>query len=336
MSQQGYETGHGTAFRTKAIGCEPARDIKRRVIFAEGEEKRALRAAQWLLEHDKATPILIGDTRTMVKVIEQERLELKLGKDVEVYPSHDQFEYRDQSLREFLARHHKWDVSSLAVLHRSTRNTPVAARLVEAGVADFLVCGTTGRYSWHLTQLTRILTARSIEELGTLHLTRHKGRNVFLLDSFDNGIKTPAKIAQTSYAAAEYLRQMGYMAKIWLCAHVDYGSPAASSNEVMGSARARLLARSANLPIIGPVSLEEAMAGDAGEHATETYTDVLVFCGSDAAAMARAILRLSSGDFQIGPLLLGLANKAHIVSSEVTARGLTDLALFATGNTKCV
>lgn len=336
MSQHGYEAGRSAAFGTKAIGCETVRDIKRRVIFAEGEEKRVLHAAQWLLENDKATPILIGDTRAIVKAIDQERLELKLGKDVEVYPPYDQFEYRDQSLREVLAKHHKWDVSSRAVLHRSTRNTPVAARLVEAGVADFLVCGATGRYSWHLAQLTRVLTTRSLEELGTLHLTRYKGRNVFLLDCFDNGIKTPAKIAQTSYAAAEYLRQIGYRAKMWLCAHVDYGSPAASSNEVMRNARARLLARSASLPIIGPVSLEEAMAGDKGEHTAEAYTDVIVFCGSDAAAMARAILRRASGDSQIGPLLLGLANKAHIVSSEVAAQGIADLASFAAGNPKWV
>jgi malate dehydrogenase (oxaloacetate-decarboxylating)(NADP+) len=331
MSLPAYEIlKNRTAFGKDVAGSTKNSEIvtrgrKRRIIFAEGEDKRVLHTTEFLLRTDRAIPILIGDAHIVAKSIQHERLDFKLGTDVEVYPAQDEYVYRDQNIRELLSEHYRWNVASSAMLHRATRGTPIAARLVDAGVADSLICGVTGRYAWHLSQLTRVLSRGPLAALGTLHAIEHKGRQVFLVDGFDKGAATAVSVAETSLAAAEYVSELGFAIKIWLCARGNSSDRAGSSDEIMRNVRLLLPTDSSQISIRGPVRFEDVIAStDTGTHA-----DILVFCSSDGFAVAREVLRLSYEQEPIGPLLLGLHNKAHIASGEITTESLSGLASFA-------
>lgn len=298
-----------------------------RVIFAEGDDKRVLHATYYLLNNSSVTPILVGDTRAVEKTIEEMGLDLNLGRDVKIFPAKDAYEYRDQDIRELLARHHRWDLSSPALLHRAARNTPIAARLVEADVADFMICGMAGRYAWHFTQLTRVLRIGSHDTFGTLHVVHHGERKLFVAQGIDKTTTTPTTVAELSFATAGYLRSLGFEPKIWLCAHLSNVVPEGRCDEVMHTARDILQANSSNLQVMLPRSFEEAVAGDG----TQTNAHAFIFSSNEASVLARAALRTATGQDPIGPLLLGLRNKAHIANGEVSAASLAGLAIFAAG-----
>lgn len=313
---------------------EAARQAVRRIIFAEGEDERVLRAAQEMTEETHHKPILIGRPEVVEKRCERFGLNIKIDRDFElINPEHD------ERFRDYWGRYHELMqrqgvTPDLAKAIMRTNTTAIAAIAVQRGDADSMICGTFGQYLWHLNYIEQILGTKTLRAAGALSLMLIESGPLFITDSHVFSEPTPAQIANAVIAAARHVRRFGLTPRIALCSQSQFGNMESTSGCIMREAISILDAQSLNFSYEGEMTLDVALDPELRKRIFPAArfnepANVLVFANADAANATRNTLKIAAHGLEVGPILMGMGNKAHIVPSSITTRGLLNISALA-------
>jgi malate dehydrogenase (oxaloacetate-decarboxylating)(NADP+) len=313
---------------------ESARVASRRIVFAEGEDERVLRAAQAILEETTETPILIGRPEVVEARAERAGLNIRPGKDFDLVNPENDPRYRDYWTSYHKLMERRGVTPDLAKAIMRTNTTAIGAIMVHRGEADSLICGTFGEYRWHLNYVNQVLGGESYEPHGALSLMILEDGPLFVADTHVNVEPTPEQIARTVVGAARHVRRFGIEPKIALCSQSQFGNTQCDSGERLRAAMKILGSQYRDFVYEGEMNTDTALDPELRgrifpNSKMKGEANTLIFAHADAASAVRNILKMRAGGLEVGPILMGMGNRAHIVSPSITARGLLNMAAIA-------
>ncbi|KUJ82289.1 NADP-dependent malic enzyme [Ruegeria profundi] len=310
---------------------EAAAAASRRIVFAEGEDERVLRAAQAILEETTETPILIGRPDVIGTRCERLGLKVRPGEDFQIVNPQDDPRYYDywSSYHEIMQR--RGVTPDLAKAIMRTNNTAIGAIMVHRGEADSLICGTFGEYRWHLNYVEQVLADGELRPHGALSLMILEDGPLFIADTHVHQLPTPEELAETTLGAARHVRRFGIEPKIAFCSQSQFGNQAEGSGKRLRAALRILDSEPRDFTYEGEMNLDVALDPELRSRIfpnsrLEGAANVLIFAHADAASGVRNILKMKADGLEVGPILMGMGNKAHIVTPSITARGLLNMA----------
>jgi malate dehydrogenase (oxaloacetate-decarboxylating)(NADP+) len=308
---------------------------KNRVIFAEGEDERVLRAAQVLLEENTAKPILIGRPSVIEARLKRFGIRIRPNVDFEVINPEDDPRYRDY-VEDYLALVGRAGVNPEAARTIvRTNNTVIGALAVRRNEADALICGVEGRYDRHLRDVNQIIGKRNgVCAFSGMSLLISQRGAIFFTDTFVTYNPSAAEIAEMTILAAQEIRRFGITPKAALISHSNFGSRNSESATKMREALALIRERAPELEVDGEMQGGSALSEPLRKRAMPNSTlsgeaNLLVFPNLDAANASLGIVRTMMDALHVGPILLGTAMPAHILSPSVTSRGVVNMAALA-------
>ena len=327
----------GSVFKSALIMrpvFDAARSAARRIVYAEGEDERVLRAAQAVIEETTETPILIGRPDVIETRCERAGLTIRPGREFEVVNPENDPRYRDYwgTYHELMAR--RGVTPDLAKAVMRTNTTAIGAVMVHRGEADSLICGTFGQFLWHLNYVTQVLGTGGLHPVGALSLMILEDGPLFIADTQVHPDPTPEQVAETVIACARHVRRFGMTPRIALCSHSQFGNLDCVTGVRMRAALEILDARPRDFSYEGEMTLDAALDTELRERIfpggrLEGPANTLIFANTDAASGVRNILKMKGGGLEVGPILMGMGNRAHIVTPSITARGLLNMSALA-------
>jgi malate dehydrogenase (oxaloacetate-decarboxylating)(NADP+) len=314
---------------------ERARERPQRVVFADGEEPRVLRAVQVLLEEGLARPILIGRPGVVKARCEQLDLALPLGDEIDLCNPESDPRYNDY-VAHYLERMGRGGVTPEAAREIvRTRPTVIGAIMVDRGEADALISGPTGRFEDHLRHIHEILGLRAdVHDSSTLHLLILERGALFMADTYVSVDLPAEEVAETTLLAAETVRRFGITPKVALLSHSNFGSLDSESARKMRRALAMIRERAPDLEVDGEMHADAALSAAIRARILPNSTlsgeaNLLIFPTLDAANIAFNLVKQVTNSVAVGPVLIGPAKPAHIVTPSITARGIVNLSALA-------
>ncbi len=313
---------------------EAAAAASRRIVFAEGEDERVLRAAQAILEETTETPILIGRPDVIEARCERLGLVVRPGKDLQIVNPENDPRYYDywNSYHQIMQR--RGVTPDLAKAIMRTNSTAIGAIMVHRGEADSMICGTFGEYRWHLNYVEQVLGTPDLRPHGALSLMILEDGPLFIADTHVRQLPNPAELAEITLGAARHVRRFGLEPKIAFCSQSQFGNQAEGSGKRLREAMAILDSEPRDFTYEGEMNLDTALSPELRERIfpasrLEGAANVLIFAHADAASGVRNVLKMKADGIEVGPILMGMGNKAHIVTPSITSRGLLNMAAIA-------
>ena len=307
-----------------------------RVVYAEGEDERVLRAVQVVLDEALAKPILVGRPAVIAMRIERAGLRLKAGTDFEVCdPEHDA-RFRDYwaMYHQLMGRDGVSPEAAKAAVRRS--NTLIASLMLKRGEADAMLCGLVGRFEQHLDHVRSVIGQRAgARTMATMNAVMLPEHTLFIADTFVNEQPSAEELADIALMAAHEVQRFGVPAKVAFLSHSTYGSSQRESALRMRAARNLFVARSPEIEcdgeLQGDAALSEAIRGSAlGDASLSGAANLLVCPNLDAANILFNVLKVTaSHGVTIGPILLGAAAPVHILTPSATMRRLVNMTALA-------
>jgi len=313
---------------------EAAKTSSRKIVFAEGEDERTLRTALALLEETNDKPILIGRPEVVENRIERYGLPLVHGKDFELVNPQNDPRFREYWEAYLGIMERKGVTPALAREIMRTNTTAIGAIMVKRGEADSLICGTFGQYLWHLKYIEEILSGDGLKPVGALSMMILESDVLFVADCNIHPNPSAEEIAEIVIGAARHTKRFGVTPKIALCSHSQFGSLDTDSGRRMRGALDILDSKKLDFSYEGEMHSDSALDEDLRKRIFRGSrfagaANVLVFSNIDAASGVRNILKMRSNGIEVGPILMGMGNKAHIVSPSITTRGLLNISALA-------
>jgi malate dehydrogenase (oxaloacetate-decarboxylating)(NADP+) len=315
---------------------EAAATAERKIVFAEGEDERVLRAANAMLEETTDAPILIGRPEVVESRLERAGLPLRIGRDLDVVNPENDPRYRDywETYHDIMMRRGATPDIARAVMRTNT--TAIAAVMVHRGEADSMICGTFGQYLWHLNYVTNVLGTGpgGLHPVAALSLMILEDGPLFIADTHVHPEPTAEQIAQTVCGAARHVRRFGLSPRVALCSYSQFGNLDCDTGRRMRAALAILDSKPRDFAYEGEMHVDAALDVALRERIFpdsrfEGLANVLVFANTDAASGVRNILKMKASGLEVGPILIGMGNRAHVVTPSITARGLLNMSAIA-------
>ncbi len=313
---------------------EAARSNTRKIAFAEGEDERVLRAAVAILEETIDIPILIGRP----DVIHQRCQSLSLPENITsqfkiVNPENDP-RYRTYWQTYHQMRERDGVTPDLAQAILRTNTTVIGSVMVHLGDADSLICGTFGHYLWHLKYVEQLLATEHRHPIGALSLIILEKGPLFVADTQVNPHPTAEQVARTVIASARHVRRFGIEPNIALCSNSQFGDLNSESAIRMRAAIAILNNRDCDFAFEGEMQLDTALNPELRARIFPNSkmkgpANVLIFSFAETASAVRNSFKSVSQGIEVGPILMGMGNRTHIVTPSITVRGLINIAALA-------
>jgi len=329
LSQFVYRSG----FVMKPI-FERARANPKRIVFADGEDERVLRAAQTLIDEEICTPILVGRRETIRKRVEKLGLRIAPDRDFQLVNPEDVPNYARawQLYHQIMGRRGiSPDTARTAV---RTRNAVLAALMLRQGEADGMICGLIGRFSRILTDIVDVVgLQQGVETPAALSALVHPRGTVFICDTHVTPDPSPEQIAEMTVRAADVIRHFGIKPKAALLSHSNFGTAETRSARKMRAALERIQARAPYLEVDGEMTAEAALSQEIRgtrilEGRLEGAANLLVMPTLDAANISFSLLKELGDAQKVGPILLGMARPAHVLDNTASVRGIVNMAAF--------
>ena len=307
-----------------------------RVVFAEGEDERVLRAAQVVVDESVARPILIGRPSVIERRLERFGLRMRMGVDVEVVNPESDSRYRQywQAYHRMTAR--RGVTEQYARIEMRRRHTLIGAMLIHQGDADAMICGTFGTHGIHLRYLDQVLGRRpGANVYAAMNILMLPGRQIALVDTHVNVDPSAEEVAEITVNAAEELRRLGISPRVALLSHSNFGTSEAASAVKMRRALELVRAMAPSLEADGEMHADCAVDATIRKSIMPYSTlkgdaNLLVCPGIDAANIAYNLLKTISGhNVAVGPILLGAARAVHILTPSATVRRIVNMAALA-------
>jgi len=312
-----------------------ARRDPRRIVYAEGEDERVLRAVQTILDERVGKPILIGRRAVVEKRIERLGLRLKIGETVELCDPENDPRYHEYWTHYHRLTERKGTTPDDARTIVRTRNTVIAALMVKRGEADALICGTVGRFHRHLEHVNDIIgRAGGVRNYATMTGLVLQQGTFFIADTEVTPDPSDEDIANTTLLSAEMIRRFGIAPKAALLSHSNFGASTSESARKMRRALGLILQQDPDLEVEGEMRGDSAVSELLRDRLfpnsrLKGQANLLIMPNLDAANIVFNLLRYLGEGTSIGPILLGTAKPAHILAPSISVRGIINASAIA-------
>ena len=306
---------------------------KKRIVFAEGEEERVLRAIQIVVDEKLAKPILIGRPAVIEQRIARYGLRLVAGQDYTVVNTDHDERYRDfwKEYAKMMSR--KGITEQMAKLEMRRRTTLIGSMMVKKGEADGMICGTVSTTHRHLHFIDQVIGKKEGAKVyAAMNALVLPNRQIFLVDTHVNVDPTPEQLAEITIMAAEEVRRFGIEPKIALVSHSNFGSSNAATAQKMRDTLELLHERAPDLQVDGEMHGDVALDANLRREVLPDSTlegdaNLLVLPNIDAANISYNLLKTAAGNnIAIGPILLGAAQPVHVLTPSATVRRIVNMA----------
>jgi malate dehydrogenase (oxaloacetate-decarboxylating)(NADP+) len=305
------------------------------VIYAEGEDERVLRATQVVLEENLARPILVGRPSVVEARIKRFGLLIKAGKDFDLVNPEDDPRYRSyvQSYVEVAGRRGVTPDAARTVVR--TNNTVIAALAVMRGEADAMLCGVEGRYMHHLRHVREIVGFQAgVSDYAALALLITSKGAFFIADTQVRPNPSAEELAEIASLAAVHVQRFNIKPKIAFVSHSDFGSYDTDSSRKMRRATQLLKEKHPEIEADGEMQGDTALSAAARKmvlpHSKlEGEANIMIMPTLDTANVAYQMIKSLADALPVGPILIGPARPAHILTPSVTARGILNMTAVA-------
>ena len=311
---------------------QAAKDAPKRIVFAEGEDERVLRAVQVVVDEGLAKPILVGRPAVIQQRIERYALRLRRGVDFEMINPDDDPRYRAYWTEYHRLMERKGVTQQLAKIEMRRRLTLIGAMMIHQGDADGMLCGTYGTHESHRCYIEQVLgLRRGAKTFAAMNAVLMPDRTVFIADTYVNADPTAEQIAEITLLAAEEIRRFGIIPKVALLSHSSFGSSTHPQAEKMRAALALINALEPELEVDGEMHGDAALSDEVRRamfpnSRLKGDANLLLMPTLDAANISFNLLKVAAGSgLTLGPILLGVARPAHILTPSSTVRRIVNM-----------
>jgi malate dehydrogenase (oxaloacetate-decarboxylating)(NADP+) len=322
----------GTFMKPIFAVAKKAPAAKKRIVFAEGEEERVLRAVQVVVDESLAKPILVGRPAVLQQRIQKFGLRLRPDIDFEVINPEFDERYRDYWETYLALTSRKGITQQYAKLEMRRRHTLIGAMMIHKGHADGMICGTYGTTDLHLKYIDQVLGKRAGANVyAVMNGLILPDRQVVLVDTHVNENPTAEQLAEITIMAAEEMRRFGLLPRIALLSHSNFGTSNSESAKKMRAALAIIREKAPDLEVDGemhgdtaldPALLKSLMP----DSPLKRDANLLVLPNIDAANISYNLLKTAAGNgISIGPVLLGCAKPVHVLTPSATVRRIVNM-----------
>jgi len=304
----------------------------KRIVYAEGEDERVLRAVQVVVDEKLARPILVGRPAVLEQRIEKFGLRLKLGQHFDVInPDFDE-RYRDywQTYHQMVMR--KGVTADMAKLAMRRRHTLIGAMMIHKGDADGMICGTYGTTWTHLDFIDKVLGRRAGADVyAAMNFIITEERQLAMVDTHVNENPTALELAEITIMAAEELERFGISPRVALLSHSNFGTSDSESARKMRDTLALVQQKAPHLEIDGEMHGDAALdsklrAKIMPQSTLKGDANLVVMPNIDSANIAYNLLKTAAGNgIAVGPVLLGCARPVHILTPSATVRRIVNM-----------
>lgn len=338
LSRFVYQTG--MLMRPVIMAAKALPDAQKRVAYADGEDERALRAAQMAIDDKIAQPILIGRPAVIAARIAKAGLRMQLGKDVEVCNPEDDPRFRQywEHYHQLMKRNGASPEVAKAAVRRS--NTIIASLMVKLGDADAMICGLVGTYETHLERIHSIIGRQEgAHNYAALNALMTNRGTLFIADTYVNEDPTAQQLADIAWMSVQEVQRFGIPPKVAFLSHSSYGSSKRASARKMREARDLFVAAHPEIEcdgeLHGDAALEPNIRNAYMADSTLTDSANLLICPNlDAANILYNVLKTTtSGGVTVGPILMGAAATAYILTPAATVRRVLNMTALAVAST---
>jgi malate dehydrogenase (oxaloacetate-decarboxylating)(NADP+) len=314
-----------------------AKRAPKRVVYAEGEDERVLRAAQTAVDEKIARPMLVGRADVIAARIQKLGLRLRLGDSCDCVNILDDPRYRDFGLDYYEVMRRKGVTRAEAMEAMRSRPTVIGAMLVRRGDADAMLCGMRGKYADHVVHVRNVIGLREgVRTLGAMQMLILPGRGqLFICDTHVNCDPNAEEIAELTLLAAEEVKRFGVTPSVALVSHSSFGSSDAPTAQKMRDALAIVLAKAPDLAAEGEMQADAALSKTIRDNEFPNSrlpldANLLMMPSVDAANITYNALRVTSGGgITVGGILLGAAKAVHIMTPSSTVRRILNMTAVA-------
>jgi len=334
LSRFVYQTG--MFMRPVFSAAKAVKPTAKRVAYAEGEDERVLRAAQVAVDEGLAHPILIGRPAVIQARLAKAGLRIQIGRDVECVNPEDDPRFRQywELYHQLMGRSGVTQETAKAAVRRS--NTTIAALSVRLGDADAMLCGMVGRFDVHLQHVRDIIGmkpgATGMAAMNALMLEKYA---LFIADTYVNEDPSAEQLASIAVMAAEEVSRFGLPPKVAFLSHSNFGSSDRPSARKMRRARELFGALAPDVECDGEMQGDAALS-EVVRHAALADTTLhgeanLLICPNlDSANILFNVLKMTAGHgVTVGPILLGAAASAHVLTPSATVRRIVNMTALA-------
>ena len=328
----------GFVFRSGTIMkpvFERAHKASKRIIYADGEDERVLRAIQVVVDEGLAQPSVVGRPAVIESRLEQLALRIQPGKDFQVTDPQDDPRYGDYWRTYHGLMERKGVTTDMARTVVRTNNTVIAALALHRGEADAMLCGLEGRYRHHLGQILDVIgMADGVHDCSALSMLILSSGTYFMADTYVTLQPTAEELVEMVLMSAEQIRRFGIEPKVALLSHANFGSSDSPTSLNMREALRLLHESHPELEVEGEMhadaALDDAIRSRVFPNSRLTGSaNLLVFPNLDAANIAFNLAKSLGGGLPVGPILIGLSKPAHVLTASVTARGIVNMSAIA-------
>jgi len=304
----------------------------KRVVYAEGEDERVLRAAQVVVDEGLAYPLLVGRPAVIEERIARHGLRLRAGTNCEIVnPEYDP-RYREYWSEYYRLTQRRGVSQAYARSEMRHRTSLIGAMMIHRGEADGMICGTSGTFTQHLRYIDQVIGLRKgVREYGAMNAVLLPNRTVFIADTYVNYDPTAEQLAEITALAADEIRRFGIEPKVALLSHSSFGTSEHESARKMRYALALVNARDPELEVEGEMhgdaALDERVRAQMfPESRLKGAANLLIMPTLDAANIAFNLLKSAAGGgVTLGPVLLGVAAPVNILTPSATVRRIVNM-----------
>jgi len=334
LSRFVYQTG--MFMRPVFTSAKAVSKESKRVAYAEGEDERVLRAAQVAVDEGLAHPILIGRPAVIEARILKAGLRIRLGVDVDNVNPEDDARFRQywETYHRLMGRHGVTIDAAKAAVRRS--NTTIASLMLKLGDADAMLCGLVGKFDVHLDHIRDVIGVKpGASGLATLNALMLEKRTLFIADTFVNEDPDAAQLASIAVMAANEVKRFGLPPKVAFLSHSMYGTSNRKSAVKMRQAHELFCQLAPDVECDGELHGDAALSEDMRHAALmdnklKGEANILICPNLDAANILFNVLKVTGGHgITVGPILLGAAATAHVLTPSSTVRRVVNMTALA-------
>jgi len=315
----------------KPIFAAAKRDPKR-IVYAEGEDERVLRAVQVVIDEGLAKPILVGRPAVLRQNVERHGLRMKPGVDFEVVNPELDPRYREYWNEYYRLTERKGVSQQYAKIEMRRRLTLIGAMLIHMGEADGMLCGTFGTHELHRNYVDQVIGLRKgVNVYAAMNAVILPTRTIFIADTYVNIDPTAEQVAEIALLAADEIRRFGITPKVALLSHSSFGSSSHPQAKKMQAALALLNAMDPDLEVEGEMHGDAALSPEVRmavfpHSRMKGEANLLIMPTADAANISFNLLKVAAGGgVTLGPILLGVAKPVHILTPSATVRRIVNM-----------
>ena len=309
-----------------------AKESPKRIVYAEGEDERVLRALQVITDECLAVPILIGRPAVVERRIEQLGLRLREGTEYSLINPESDPRYRDYWTTYHRLTERRGVSQEYAKIEMRRRNTLIGAMMIYKGEADGMLCGTFGTHALHLGYIDQVIGLQpGVKQYAAMNTLMLPDRTVFICDTYVTPDPSAENVAEMTILAAEAIRRFGIQPKVALLSASNFGSVDLPSARKMQQALAILRESAPELEVEGEMHGDAAISADIRtcvfpNSRLKGEANLLIMPTLDAANIAFNLLKTAAGDgVTVGPILLGAARAVHIVTPSASVRRIVNM-----------